>query len=510
MTPGTLGVRDDRPAIIEPGRGSVSYGALDCLANQVASRLQRLGAVCGARIGIYARRSSDAIALMLGTLRAGCAYVPVDPRAPVERNLAIFMNCGVHAVLVEDRFESAFRDAAQQAGGHRIDIQGLGRVGLGNAVATWASDGVGGEAGGPEGTASPSNLACILYTSGSTGRPKGWMMSRKAVEVHAHWARTCLAVSSRDVLANHAQFNFGMSLFDIYTSLSSGAALVLVPDEIRADAFRVANLLARERVTIWYSGPTILSLLGQLDDLGSRDLTALRVVAFAGEAFSPAKLRPLRARLPQPRYFNFYGSTEANVAAYHELPEALEGDDPIPIGRPCEHYEARIVDDDGAVVPVGTPGELQLRGGGLDTGYWGDPGLSARQLIAEPDGGSPWFRTGDRAVQLQGGILRHRGRVDRMVKLRGYRVEPGEIEARLHEHPRVREVGVVPTDGSAGLELVAHLSTSTADRPSVVELKEFCAVKLPPYMIPSRFEFHEALPRTSTGKIDIQTLRMSG
>ena len=137
MTLGTLGASDDRPAIIEPGRGSISYAALDRLADRVAARLRRLGAEPGARIGIYTLRSSDAIALMLGTLRAGCAYVPVDPRAPVERNVAIHMNCGVHATLVEDRFEVAFREAARRADGHTIDVQRLGSVGLGRAVAAW-------------------------------------------------------------------------------------------------------------------------------------------------------------------------------------------------------------------------------------------------------------------------------------------------------------------------------------------------------------------------------------
>jgi amino acid adenylation domain-containing protein len=511
VTLGSLGAHDDRPAIVEPGRGAISYATLDRLADRVAARLRRLGAGGGARIGLYTRRSSDAIALMLGTLRAGCAYVPVDPRAPVERNVTICVNCDVHATLVEERFATAFRNAVHRAGADEIDIQTLQPVGLGHAVRAWAPDEVGPDSGHQtQGPSSPSaDLASILYTSGSTGRPKGWMMSRKAVEFHAQWARAHLAVSRSDVLANHAQFNFGMSLFDIYTSLSSGATLVLVPDEIRADAARVADLLAHERVTIWYSGPAILSRLGQLDGLKMRDLGSLRVVAFAGEAFPPAKLRALRARLPHPRYFNFYGSTEANIAAFYELPDTLDGDGPLPMGRPCDHYQVRVVDEDGVRVLPGTPGELQLRGGGLDTGYWGDPELTARQLIADPGVGQPWFRTGDRVVALPNGDLRHCGRVDRMVKLRGYRVEPGEIEARLYEHPRVREVGVVPADGSEGLELVAHLSTSPGERLSIVELKEFCSAKLPPYMIPARFAFHEALPRTSTGKIDIQTLRES-
>jgi acyl-coenzyme A synthetase/AMP-(fatty) acid ligase len=279
---------------------------------------------------------------------------------------------------------------------------------------------------------------------------------------------------------------------------------VLVPDEIRGQARHVVNLLAHERVTIWFSAPAILSLISDLDDLESRDLSTLRFVAFAGEVFPVTPLARLRRRLPHPRYFNLYGSTETNVAAYHEIPAAAEIDGPPPIGRPCEHYEARLVGSDGESVPTGTPGELQMRGVGLTTGYLNQPELTAERIIAAPDGGQPWYRTCDLAIELPNGDLRYAGRIGRMVKLRGYRVEPGEIEARLYQHPQIKEAGVVAIDGPRGLTLVAHVSGA---RLPVVELKQFCAVKLPPYMIPERFVFHDALPRTARGKIDFDSLR---
>ena len=506
---GPLGALDARPAIIEPGRGRISYTDLDRLADLVAGRWRQLGVAPGARIGIYARRSSDAIAAMLGTLRAGCVYVPVDPRAPVERNAQIHIECGAHATLIEDRFEAGYREAVRRLGG-TIDTQAIGPVGLGRAIHEWAAITVG---FGPErhedDSTSRSRLACILYTSGSTGRPKGWMMSRRAIEAHVRWCRTLLQPTPSDVFANHAQFNFGMSLFDIYSSLASGASLVLIPDEIRHDARRVVDLLAQERVTIWFSGPAILSLIAQLDRLESDCLAPLRVIAFAGEVFPVPQLTTLRTRLPHPRYFNFYGSTETNVAAYHELPDGIELDGPPPIGRPCEHYEARVVGPDGEVVSAGRAGELQLRGEGLTTGYWNQPTLTAEKMMEASDGGPPWYRTGDLVVELSTGELRYSGRIGRMVKLRGYRVEPGEIEARLYEHPQISEVGVVPAEGPGGPALVAHLSVASGARLSIIELKEFCAVKLPPYMIPERFVFHAGLPRTSTGKIDLQSLRAS-
>lgn len=499
-----LGASDDRPAIVEPSLGVVSYAALDRLADRVASRLQASGVRPGARVGLYVRRSSDAVAAMLGVLRAGGAYVPVDPRAPVERIAGIHADCRIDTSFVEERFEPAYRAALGRATGREVPMQTLGPIGLGRGIDTWAE-----RAGEPvrptpdtaaatHETSGAHDLACLLYTSGTTGRPKGWMMTRSAIEAHAGWCHEFLKPTRDDVFANHAQFNFGMSLFDIYSSLTCGARLVLVPDEIRQHGGFVADLWARERVSIWFSGPAILSLVAGVPDLAARDLSALRVVAFAGEVFPLPQLNALRARLPQPRYFNFYGSTEANVAAFWEVPRGMVLDERPPIGRPCRHYEARICNEGGDAVPPGTVGELRLRGGGLDAGYWAQPPAA--------EAGNGWFRTGDLAVELPSGDLRFAGRIGRMIKLRGYRVEPGEIESRLYQHAQIKEVGVVPFGEPGGLELVAHVSTTTGQRLPLVELRQFCAVTLPAYMIPARFEFHDSLPKTSSGKIDLQTL----
>jgi len=241
-----------------------------------------------------------------------------------------------------------------------------------------------------------------------------------------------------------------------------------------------------------------------MDDLESHDLAALRLVVFGGEVFPAPPLRTLLRRLPHPRYFNCWGSTETNIATHYEIPLDAVFDGPPPIGRPSEHYEARVVGPHGEAVSAGTIGELQLRGEGLATGYLNQPGLNAERLLQAADGGLPWYRTCDLVVALPSGDLRYAGRIGRMVKLRGYRIEPGEIETRLYEHPQIKEVGVVAADGPRGVQLVAHVSGT---RVSAVELKEFCAMKLPPYMIPERFVFHAALPRTSRGKIDFESLR---
>jgi amino acid adenylation domain-containing protein len=492
-----LGARDGRPAIIEPGRGSVSYAALDDLANRVAARLLALGVASDSRIGLYLHRSADAVAAMLGVLRAGCAYVPVDPRAPAERNAEILADCGVCTTLVEECFAGPFRDACGRLG-RGGDAQPIAAVGLGRAIASWAGEPAN------RGPTRESELACVLYTSGSTGRHKGWLMSRAAIAAHADWGRRLLAPVPGDVFANHAQFSFGMSLFDVFTSLGAGAPLVLVPDAVRQFADRIVDLISRERITIWYSGPGILSLIARVHGLEQRDLRCLRLVAFAGEVFPAPALRELRRRLPHPRYFNFYGSTETNVAAFHELPAGVDCDAPPPIGRPCAHYQARVMGLGGEPAAPSEVGELQFRGVGLATGYLDQPELTAERLLPAEDGGPPWYRTMDLVVALPTGELRYAGRLGRMLKLRGYRVEPGEIETRLHEHPRVTAAAVVPVEGPHGLQLVAHLCS---ERLPIIELKQFCAVKLPPYMIPERFVFHETLPRNLRGKIDFEALR---
>lgn len=505
---GALAASDDRPAVVEPGSGSISYADLDRLADRIADRLHELGVTPGARIGVYVRRSIDAVAAILGILRSGGAYVPFDPRAPVDRIVDIQADCRVQTVFVEERFEQAYRDALMRASATGASMQRLNGVGRGAAIAEWAVHGSGAErVHARDEAASPSDVACVLYTSGTTGRAKGWMMTRSAIDAFVGWGHRLLAASRDDVYANHAQFSFAMSVFDIFSSLGCGASLTLVPDEVRAHAPRVVDFMAAQRVSIWFSGPTILSLIGQIEDLDSRDLSALRVVAFAGEMFPWMQLNRLRRRLPQPRYFNFYGSTETNVAAYYELPAGIDLEGPPPFGRPCEHFQWRLAGNDGQPVASGTVGELQLRGVGLSAGYWNQPELTAEKRAAATDGGDPWYRSGDLAVQLPSGSLRYAGRIGRMIKLRGYRIEPGEIESRLYQHPWIREAGVVPHEAPSGLELVAHVTTTSGERLSVVELKEFCAKTLPPYMIPARFEFHHGLPRTSSGKIDLQFLR---
>jgi L-proline---[L-prolyl-carrier protein] ligase len=489
---GALGARDDRTAVVEPGAGRLTYAELDALASRIAGRLAALGAGAGARVAIALPRSADVIAAFWGTLRAGAAFVPLDPAAPPERNAQILVDCGVRIALVDARLADPLREAAGRAGA-TLDLHALGAPGLGAAIGAWAGDHRAAAV-----AVSDDALASVLYTSGSTGRPKGVMMTRRALAAFAAWIRDHIAPTRDDVFATHAPFHFAMSAFDLLGALPNGAALVIVPDPIRASAERVAELIERERVSIWFSGPAILTQIAKLEH-GAR-LRGLRILAFAGEVFPIAHLRTLRGQLAGPRYLHVWGSTETNVAVVHELAP----DDPLvappPLGRPCSHFEYGVVDERGQPVAAGSPGELVLRGAAVHAGYLNRPELTAEKRFG------PWHRTGDLVIETATGELRHAGRLGRMVKVRGYRVEPGEIEARLYEHPQIVEAGVVAMPAGDELELVAHLRTASGERLAVVELKEFCAVKLPAYMVPKRFVFHAALPRNANGKIDLPKL----
>jgi acyl-coenzyme A synthetase/AMP-(fatty) acid ligase len=345
-----------------------------------------------------------------------------------------------------------------------------------------------------------------MYTSGSTGRPKGVVMTRRALDTFAAWIRGALAPTRADIFATHAPFHFAMSAFDILGALTSGAALAIVPARLRASAAQVADVIERERVSIWFSGPSILTQLAKHERASS--LASLRILAFAGEVFPLAHLRELRRQLPQPRYLHVWGSTETNVGAVHELPRGGELDAPPPIGRPCPHFEHRVGDERGEPVERGAVGELLLRGPAVYAGYLDQPELTEEARFADP--GGAWHRTGDLVIEQPSGELRYAGRRGRMLKLRGYRIEPGEIEARLYEHPSIVEAGVVAEGAEGAQELVAHLRTTDHRRLPLVELKQFCATRLPPYMIPKRVVFHDALPRNANGKIDLQQLAGGG
>jgi amino acid adenylation domain-containing protein len=506
----------DAVAVVEPGVGALTWAALDRLSDRVRDRLRALGVRQGDRVGLQLHKSIDTVASIYGVLKAGAAYVPVDPEAPAARSAFIFANCAVRAVVTERALGAALARELE-AQGHAPAALLLDGTGGGAplAAALDALDAADAESPAPaEPDARPAldDLAYILYTSGSTGKPKGVMLSHRAATSYVDWCTDVFAPTADDRFSSHAPFHFDLSILDLYASAANGARVVLIGEELGKEPLRLAQVIADERITVWYSTPSILALLAQFGKLERHDHSALRLVLFAGEVFPVPRLRDVVSRWPHPRYFNLYGPTETNVCTYYEVVPPVPDDrvDPYPIGRVCENLRGMVVDLDGTPLPDGVEGELVITGPNVMTGYWGLPERNAAAFLVDADA-VRWYHTGDLVVREPDGNHIFHGRRDRMVKRRGYRIELGEIEAGLATHAGVREVAVVAEHPPGGdVRIVAVLRARDGAQPlSIIPLKQFCAEKLPRYMIPDEFRFVDALPRTSTDKIDYQTILAS-
>jgi acyl-coenzyme A synthetase/AMP-(fatty) acid ligase len=284
----------------------------------------------------------------------------------------------------------------------------------------------------------------------------------------------------------------------------------LIPEDVSKEPQGLANLITEHRISVWYSAPSILSLLAQFGKIADHDFSTLRMVLFAGEVFPVVHLRSFKQQVPGPRYFNLYGPTETNVCTWYEIPEVVPDDrvDPYPIGKTCSHLESIVVDADGKAVSPNVEGELCIAGPGVMQGYWGLPEQTVKAFLQDDGTEKRWYRTGDIVVEEPDGNYRYLGRRDRMVKRRGYRVELGEIEACLYRHPAIREAAAIALiDDVDGVKIKVHLNVRGEKRPSLIELKTFCSKHLPLYMVPDAFAFHDSLPKTSTDKIDYVSLK---
>ena len=505
----------DRTAVCDGlGGAAISYGELWQLSDRVRDRLQRMGVAPGDRVALHLPKTIDAVVAVLGVLKTGACYVPVDPEAPSQRCAFIMADCAVRAVIVAARLAPRLQEALAALGAapalllvnDAVDDRLAIRTALDEAeLRDPAPSGVAAEP-------AADDLAYILYTSGSTGRPKGVRLTHRAALTFVGWCEDEFSPVPDDVYSSHAPLHFDLSVHDVFVPLANGARLVLIGEELGRDPLRLAATIERERITVWYSTPSILNLLALHGKLERHDASALRLVLFAGEVFPIPQLRAVKRLWPAPRYYNLYGPTETNVCTYFEVPATIPDDrtTPFPIGRMCPPLRGRVVDGTGADVPRGTEGELIVAGPGVMDGYWNLPQQTEQAFITDAVGVA-WYRTGDLVIEDDAGIYEFHGRRDRMVKRRGYRVELGEIEAGLATHPAVREVAVVAiTDSDHGVRIKAYLGVDGEQRPSIIGLKQFSIEKLPRYMVPDTFELVPALPRTSTDKIDYQSLLQRG
>jgi amino acid adenylation domain-containing protein len=488
---------------VENGDDSITYRRLAELSEKVCGYLVAAGVRPGDRVGVYLPKSIDGLAVFHGTMMSGAAYVPADPNAPASRAALVHDDCQVRVAVIDADFAEAYATASRGLGAAPttlvVDDRGLA-VALGDIArepGQRASD--------------PDSLAYVLYTSGSTGRPKGVMLTHRNATSFVDWCSETFAPSSDDRCSSHAPFHFDLSILDIYMAFKHGATLVLIPDSIGKDPERLAAFAATNRISIWYSAPSILSLMAQFGNLPSHDLSALRMVLFAGEVFPVKHLRRLQEQVPWPAYYNLYGPTETNVCTWFRIPDRIpaEQTQPFPIGYVCSHLEARAIDSTGRPTRDGDEGELIVRGPAVTQGYWNLPERNESAFYADQYG-SKWYRTGDIVVN-HGGCFTYLGRRDRMIKKRGYRIELGEIESCLYQHPQIKETGVIATTNDDGdVQIVAAVVTRDGTKLSLISLKRFVAERLPKYMVPDRFVHEAALPRTSTDKVDYQQLNRLG
>lgn len=495
----------DRVAIEDAAGQAIGYRELAELSRRVQSRLVAEGVRAGDRVGVVVKKSVDTLVAYQATLRAGAAYVPVDPLAPARRAALMLSDCDPRVVLVDhDLAEAVAAELAtlpcrprqlvlpaSPEDGRRWRIESLASAVTSTPVTPQSDD-----------------LAFVLYTSGSTGKPKGVMLTHRSVVDFVEWCSAMFAPEPSDRFATQAPLQFSLPVFQLYVGWCHGATVVLIDDMIGKTPQLLASVLEARHITVWFSTPTVLSMLARDGELEGRDLSRVRLVMFAGETFPLANLRQLRVLLPHPRYVHILGSTETHISVSYEVHDEglVESTALVPIGVVAARYHGRVIDEEQQDVPSDVDGELCLSGPGVTAGYWNAPAETARAFFS--DGlGRRWYRTGDIVRRRPDGNLVFRGRRDRMVKRRGNRVELSEIEACLYTHADVKEAAVVArSDEEAGV-LIDAFVVSNGTRVSVIDLKAHCARALPQYMVPDRIVSVDALPRTSTGKVDYPTLK---
>jgi amino acid adenylation domain-containing protein len=494
---------------IRDGRRTMTFHELSAESDRLAKCLVGLGVSREERVVYFLPRSPDCIIAMLGILKTGAAYIPLDQKTPVERWLQIIVDAAPKAIIcdrttLEESLERSkmleFRPPmiclgpretlpgfAEQKVFFYEDMDSFSDVSL-----------------TPEG--SPDDVAYVLYTSGSTGIPKGVMITHRNIRNYVDWAVDYFQITHADRILGTAPFYFDMSTFDIFCFLATGATFCLATESLLLFPEKLVRFMEDEKVTLWKGVSSLLMYMCRAGVLRAGRIPSLRTVIFAGESLDAKYLAMWMETFPEKSFFNGYGPTEATgVSVCYHVKQMPEPGQPIPIGRPCKGAKVILIDENDLPVVPGQVGELCIAGECLARGYLNDPEKTRKNFSSPPPGcssvGDRIYRTGDLVRETPSGDLVFVSRKDYQVKWMGYRIELGEIETNLMAHPNIRDAAVLLAGTGAGglMELAAFFESES--EVSASGLARFMEGRVPPYMIPKRFVRMEMLPRNDRGKI---------
>ncbi|MBZ4423334.1 non-ribosomal peptide synthetase, partial [Myxococcus sp. RHSTA-1-4] len=480
---------------VESDGARLTYRELDARANQVAHGLLHRGVRSGDRVALCVQRSPEMVVGLLGILKAGAAYVPLAPDYPRERLAFMLQDCRARVLLTQRELAGLLPE-------------GTDVVCLDSGEAPRSLE----ETLAPSVTVPPESPAYVIYTSGSTGQPKGVVIPHGALANHMAWFLSAFGITAGDRVLQKTPLSFDASVWECWASLMVGAPLVLAPPEAHRDPAALVACVVRQRITHLQVVPSMLRFM--LEEEGLLNATHLRWLFCGGEALATELATRMRARLPQTRLVNLYGPTETTIDATSAAATGQETGATVPVGRPVANTRVYVLDGHLRPVPPGAPGELFIGGAQLAHGYLGQPALTAERFVPDPysaAAGERLYRTGDRVRWLRDGTLEYLGRQDSQVKVRGFRIEPGEVEAAVRAHAAVRDAVVMVREDAPGQQrLVAYVvparEGATGPVPGAAELREWLRERMPEYMVPSAFVTLEALPLTPNGKVDRKAL----
>lgn len=479
----------DEIAVQMADEPAMSYRELDERSNRLARILRSRGVTADSVVAICLTRCVDMIVALLGVLKAGGAYLPLDPEYPPDR-LEFMLKDSHASIVITQRWFTEWLPGSP-ASVLEIDTE--------EELSTAAADPL------PE-IAGQHNLVYVIYTSGSTGTPKGVEIEHRGLVNRLAWDREEFPLGPGDAVLQHTSFSFDIAAMEIFGALINGARLVLAPPGTERDTALLARTICQENITALPLVPSVLDVLLE-EKPGLDEAASLRYIFSGGEALSPDLCHRVFTAVPWAQLHNFYGPSEAtiDVTSWHCTPDSIK--DAVPIGRPLANVRVYIVDDYGVPVPAGFPGELLVGGVGVARGYRFRPDLTASRFLPNPFAGDPAptvYRTGDLARYRDDGSIEFLGRVDEQVKINGFRIEPGEIEFVLQQLPGIRQALVKPV-GNARLEAYV-VSHQDGPPPSPNELLASLRQRLPGHMVPGYLEVMPDFPRLPNGKIDRNAL----